>query len=70
MAHAEQINPRMLTWARETAGLSVEEAAASLGLKDSAKATAAEKLLALEAGRRDPGLEPRCGRLGLPTGAR
>jgi Zn-dependent peptidase ImmA (M78 family) len=55
MAQTEQINPRMLTWARETAGLSVEEAAEKLGLKDSAKASAAEKLLALEAGQRAPG---------------
>jgi Zn-dependent peptidase ImmA (M78 family) len=55
MPHAEQINPGMLTWARETAGLSVEEAAEKLGLKDSAKATAVEKLLALEAGQSGPG---------------
>jgi Zn-dependent peptidase ImmA (M78 family) len=52
MRPAEQINPRILTWARETAGLSVVEAAEKLGLRDSAKATAAEKLLALEAGQR------------------
>ena len=44
---------RPLTWARETAGLSVEEAAGKLGLRDSAKATAVEKLRALEEGQRD-----------------
>ena len=55
MAQADHINPGMLTWARETAGLSVEEAAKKLCLKDTAKATAVEKLLALEAGQRDPG---------------
>jgi Zn-dependent peptidase ImmA (M78 family) len=55
MVQAEQINPRILTWARETAGLSVAEAAEKLGLKDSAKTTAVEKLLALESGQRSAG---------------
>jgi len=55
MMPPEQINPRILAWARMTAGLSVAEAAEKLGLKDSAKATAAEKLLALESGQRLPG---------------
>jgi Zn-dependent peptidase ImmA (M78 family)/transcriptional regulator with XRE-family HTH domain len=55
MMPPEHINPRILSWARETAGLSVTEAAEKLGLKDSAKATAAEKLLALESGQRPPG---------------
>jgi Zn-dependent peptidase ImmA (M78 family)/transcriptional regulator with XRE-family HTH domain len=53
MAQGEHINPKILTWARETAGLSVEEAAEKLGLRDSAKATAVEKLRALEEGQRD-----------------
>jgi Zn-dependent peptidase ImmA (M78 family)/transcriptional regulator with XRE-family HTH domain len=52
MAQVAQINPRLLTWARETAGLSLEEAAAKLGLKDTTKATAAEKLLQAETGAR------------------
>jgi Zn-dependent peptidase ImmA (M78 family) len=52
MAQAVQINPRLLAWARETAGLPPEEAAAKLGLKDTAKATAAEKLLQAESGAR------------------
>jgi hypothetical protein len=51
---AEQINPRVLAWARETAGLSVAEAAEKLGLKDTAKTSAIEKLQALEDGSRDP----------------
>jgi Zn-dependent peptidase ImmA (M78 family) len=55
MAQTEQINPRILTWARETAGLSVEEAAEKLGLKDTPKASAAAKLQAIESGKRDPG---------------
>ncbi len=50
MVNLEQINPRMLSWARETAGFSVPEAAEKLGLKDTAKATATEKLQALESG--------------------
>ncbi len=55
MAESDQINHRLLSWARETAGLSVEEAAKKLGLKDSAKASAVEKLLAFEKGAREPG---------------
>jgi Zn-dependent peptidase ImmA (M78 family) len=53
MAQTEQINPKILTWARETAGLTVAEAAEKLGLKDTAKATAAQKLQDLEDGKRD-----------------
>jgi Zn-dependent peptidase ImmA (M78 family) len=52
MAKAVQINPEILSWARETAGLSVDEAAAKLGLKTTPKATAAEKLLQVEGGIR------------------
>ena len=55
MATGVQINPRMLAWARETAGLSPEEAAAKLGLKTTDKATAAEKLLEAERGERPVG---------------
>ena len=52
MARTADINPRVLSWARETAGLSLEEAAAKLGLKDTAGVTAAEKLLQAESGSR------------------
>jgi Zn-dependent peptidase ImmA (M78 family)/transcriptional regulator with XRE-family HTH domain len=55
MAQVAQINPRILSWARETAGLSPEEAAAKLGLKTTAEATAAEKLLQVESGKRPIG---------------
>jgi Zn-dependent peptidase ImmA (M78 family) len=55
MARTEHINPEILAWARETAGLSVVQAAEKLGLKDTAKASAAEKLLAMEAGERGLG---------------
>lgn len=54
MAHDERINPDILRWARETAGLSVEEAAEKLGLKDTVRETAADKLQALETGDRVP----------------
>lgn len=54
MAQDEQINHRMFLWGRETAGLSIEEAAEKLGLKDTAKARAVDKLRALEAGERAP----------------
>ena len=52
MTQVAQINPRLLAWARETAGLSPEEAAAKLGLKSTAKASAAEKLRQVESGER------------------
>jgi len=48
------LNPQILTWARETAGLSVEEAADALGFKDSRDRTAAERLEALEVGAEEP----------------
>ena len=50
MSHAEKITPSILTWARETAGLSVEDAAVRLGLISSTRGTAAEKLAAFESG--------------------
>jgi Zn-dependent peptidase ImmA (M78 family)/transcriptional regulator with XRE-family HTH domain len=53
MAQGEHINPKVLRWARETAGLTVAEAAEKLGLKDTAKASAVQKLQALEDGKRD-----------------
>jgi transcriptional regulator with XRE-family HTH domain len=43
-----QINPSILKWARETAGLSVEEAAKKLGL------SSRERLEALEGGQQVP----------------
>jgi Zn-dependent peptidase ImmA (M78 family)/transcriptional regulator with XRE-family HTH domain len=54
MTEIQQINPRILVWARETAGLSLEEAAEKLGLTSSSRSTAPEKLAALEAGDRQP----------------
>lgn len=52
MAKGVQINPGMLSWARETAGLTVEEAAAKLGLTSTGRASAVEKLLQVESGKR------------------
>lgn len=49
-----EINPKILTWARETAGLTREEAAGKLGFKDVRKWTAVERLSAYEDGWDDP----------------
>lgn len=49
-----KVNPQVLTWARQTAGLQVEEAAHALGFADTRKRTAAERLLALESGVEEP----------------
>jgi transcriptional regulator with XRE-family HTH domain len=51
---ADQINPRVLTWARETAGLTLEEAADRLGLTTSKRSSAASKLADIEGGRKSP----------------
>lgn len=48
------VNPEILVWARETAGLSVEDAAAKLQLTTSVKSTAARKLEAMERGEKPP----------------
>ncbi len=49
-----KVNPEILTWARETAGLTPEEAARKLGFKDVCKWTAVERLSAYEDGWDDP----------------
>lgn len=48
------LNPNILTWARETAGLSVDEAAHALGFKDARDRTAAKRLQAMESGQEEP----------------
>lgn len=50
MRQKEQINPAILIWARESAGLGIEEAARKLTLGDSGAETGAQKLLELERG--------------------
>jgi Zn-dependent peptidase ImmA (M78 family)/transcriptional regulator with XRE-family HTH domain len=54
MARAHNINPAILGWARESAGLSLEEAADRLGLTSSDRQTAIEKLQELESGEKFP----------------
>ncbi len=48
------VNAKILQWARETAGLGLEEAAKKLGFRDSKKRTAIEKLKSLESGQSHP----------------
>jgi len=54
MARAQNINPKILAWARESAALSREDAAARLGLTSSEGLSAVEKLAELEAGSKFP----------------
>ena len=49
-----QVNPAIMVWARETAGLSQEEAAKKLGFQDSSISSAAEKLARIERGQKEP----------------
>src|SRR5262245_48372 len=44
------VNPKILIWARETGGLTLEEAAEAIGLKFARGKTGAERLAAIEAG--------------------
>ena len=48
------INPEIMVWARETAGLTRQEAARKLGFRDSSRSTAADKLAAIEYGEKEP----------------
>ncbi len=54
MERAENINSGILVWARQTAGLSLEDAATRIGIQASAASSAAEKLEALENGEKFP----------------
>jgi len=54
MNRAEKINPGILTWARESAGLSLEQAAQRLGIKSGKEHSREEKLALIEAGERAP----------------
>ncbi len=54
MARSEGINPKILIWARESAGLSIDEAADKIGLTSSETTSAADKLTALEVGTKSP----------------
>lgn len=48
------LNPEIFTWARNTAGLSADEAARALGFNNTRDRSAAERLKALEAGDEEP----------------
>jgi Zn-dependent peptidase ImmA (M78 family) len=48
------LNPEILTWARTTAGLSLDEAGHAIGLKDAHGVSSADRLAALESGNEEP----------------
>lgn len=48
------VNPEILIWARETAGLDLNAAAKKLGFQDSKTKSAADKLIRLEVGEKPP----------------
>jgi Zn-dependent peptidase ImmA (M78 family) len=48
------VNPKILVWARETAGFTVSQAAAAIGIKDGKSQTAIDKLASLESGETTP----------------
>ena len=49
-----RVNPEILIWARETAGLTQEAAAKKLGFQDSSRSSAVEKLAVIEHGLKEP----------------
>jgi Zn-dependent peptidase ImmA (M78 family)/transcriptional regulator with XRE-family HTH domain len=49
-----KVNPKILTWARETAGFSLEDAAHAIDLKESRGIAGAERLAILERGEDEP----------------
>ena len=49
-----KVNPEILVWARESAGLSLDTAAKQAGFADSRRSSAVEKLTAIEIGEREP----------------
>lgn len=51
---APTLNPDILQWARETAGLSLDEAAHAIELKEAYGASGPQRLAALEAGEEEP----------------
>ncbi|OYQ36519.1 DNA-binding protein [Niveispirillum lacus] len=54
MARGEGINPEILIWARESAGLSIADAADKIGLLPSETASASDKLIEFETGVKSP----------------
>jgi Zn-dependent peptidase ImmA (M78 family) len=49
-----KVNPDIICWARETAGLTLEEAAAKLSIHEARGASAVDRLAALESGDAEP----------------
>ncbi|MHB2009574.1 MAG: helix-turn-helix domain-containing protein, partial [Acidobacteriaceae bacterium] len=54
MAQGEQVNPSVLVWARESAGLDLKDAAHKIGLAPSGDGSSESKLLELERGDKLP----------------
>ena len=48
------VNPEILAWARESAGLTLQDAVSKVGIGDARGVTAADRLAALERGEREP----------------
>ena len=48
------VNPEILVWARETAGLTLHEAVSKVGIRDARGEMAVDRLAALERGEREP----------------
>ncbi len=48
------VNPEILVWARETAGLTLQDAAAKVGIRDARGVAAVDRLAALERGVGEP----------------
>ena len=48
------VNPEILVWARETAGLTLHEAVSKVGIRDARGEVAVDRLAALERGDREP----------------
>ncbi len=49
-----RVNPAIMVWARETAGLTKKDAAKKLGFQDSSRSSAVEKLASIESGQKEP----------------
>ena len=48
------VNPQILVWARETAGLALQDAASRVGIRDARGVAAVDRLRALERGEQEP----------------
>ena len=48
------VNPEILVWARKTAGLTLQDAVAKVGIRDAGGVAAIDRLAALERGEREP----------------